>query len=234
MDELPANDPAARASNKDAVDSKIDDLVPVLDDDIDADEENDAVEDDPTTIEEALAVARRMVRRALAWNAPLPPPEMLEDYEEAVAGSAHIIVADFEQRSHREAELLLHQAQMDAREFDLRDREQALRTEESRADIRARLIVLVGGLLFCLTLIAFAFIWSMWAPVQSDTWRVAGIAAFLAPIPILGAVLLLRGRMTEPERDIYQALVPKIMDHLQRHSATPSSQASADSQGDRT
>jgi hypothetical protein len=42
-----------------------------------------------------------------------------------------------------------------------------------------------------------------WGPLDSDACVFATAGLFLAPIAILAGIVLLRGRMTEAEREIY-------------------------------
>ena len=210
-DAEPPPDPPESTSASDADDGSPPpgDLTPFLEPDVDAD---DAPEtgDAPELPAEVAAIVQRVVRRALAWRAPLPPPDMLQEYEDVDTGLMRKIVDHFERHSSIEVESLRHQFQTDDRELGLLEREQRLRIDESEDDRRARRFVLGFGAAFLTLLVILAFVALMWGPLDSDWGRVGAAGVFLAAISLLGAVVLLRGRMTEHERDVYRAALPHI------------------------
>jgi hypothetical protein len=156
------------------------------------------------------AVARREVRRALAWKAPLPPPEEYGDYKELDPALADAIREDFRTRTELDAKIVEHEIASHDRELALQEREQRLREKESAADVTARWFVLALGALVVFGLSGLGFYVLMWGPFDEEQWRVAGAAAFTAPLGLLAGIILLRGRMTANERDVYRSAIPSM------------------------
>lgn len=50
----------------------------------------------------------------------------------------------------------------------------------------------------------------MWGPLDDDWAAVTAAALFLSPIVILASIVLIRGRMTDQERDMMQNTLPHI------------------------
>ena len=159
---------------------------------------------------EFRAEAIRVVQRLQGWSGPLPPASELVEYDGAVPGTAAIIVEDFRRRS--EADLAASQFEQSSylRDLDYADREQQLRFRESAADIEARRFVLRFAVLFLSLLVGLGFVAAMWGPFESDGGRVFIATVFLAPILLLAGIVLLRGRITDNERDVYKKVLPEL------------------------
>jgi hypothetical protein len=164
----------------------------------------------------------------MAWSGPLPPAEELAAYRDVDPELARVIARDFERRTDIEAEAARAELSLQEREMTLKEREQDLRIEESQSDIRTRDAVVSTGRLLVYALPVMAFLAMMFAPLD-DAWRVAAAGVFLSPFLVIGIVLLLRGRMSDPERDVLRDTLPKIVEALARQPATrPTSQTPRD------
>lgn len=146
----------------------------------------------------------------MGWSGPLPPPDELREYGRAADGAAQLILADFQQRSELEIEATRHHLRTIDREIAILEKEQALRSDESKADIATRIWVQRAGSVFTLLMLAGAFATMMLAPVQSDWVRFALASLWFLPLLIFGAAVLLRGRYSDNERDVMWNTLPRI------------------------
>lgn len=179
-------------------------LASELEEDTEPLEPNDFT-DETVLPPEVLVEVRRIIRSLRAWSGPLPPADELAEYRDVRPGTEDIIVADFQRRSEIESTAIEHEQQLQLREFQLQEREQAIRDRESTADIEIRRTVVGFGQRFLPMLVIAAFLILLTGSFDSDPWRVAAASIFMAPITLLAAIVLLRGRMTESERDIYHS-----------------------------
>lgn len=195
-----------------------DSLVPV-----DAEIEVDDQDAEPAVpFAEIKAEAQRVARSMMAWSAPLPPADELEAYDKVESGFAQVIMRDFERRTDIEAEAARAEVVLQEREMALKEREQDLRVKQSDSDIATRDTAVSTGRILVLALPLLAFAAMMFGPFDDGYERVVAAAVFLSPFLVIGIVLLLRGRMSEPERDVLRDALPKIVEAIGRQPAAKS------------
>lgn len=201
--------------------------------------ESDPVEQAVEVLAEVLPAgdlerARRIVRTALAWSGPLPPPSELREYGEVAPNAIEVIIADFQRRSEMDTETARHLMSVTDRELTLLEREQELRNRESAADISTRAWVQKAGAIFTVLVLIGAFVTLLLAPVRSDWARVALAGLWFLPIVVFGAAVVLRGRYSDNEREVMMQTLPRIIEASERNQRTSQSgRSNGDEQSER-
>lgn len=130
------------------------------------------------------------------------------------------VFPDFRRPSELQAAAFEAKVRLDERHINFLDKDQEIRERDAAADIETRRFVLVFAQLFLLLLVLLGFVAFMWGP-ESGAVRVLGAALFIRPIPVLAAIVLLRGRITKYERDVIARCYPEWRGGETRSRRTP-------------
>lgn len=161
--------------------------------------------------EEAAEIAGEVIRMlGVSWTGRLPRPPDLREYDEIVPGSAKDLVEELLQESKLAERSIELDRDVSARVLDLMERRFDLEKSESESDRRFRTTVFNRlSPLFYLPLI-LVFIIVMWAPL-SDMGKVAAVTIIVVASVAPLCIILLKGRISENERDALTEIVPKVV-----------------------
>jgi hypothetical protein len=132
---------------------------------------------------------------------------MVQEYGKVSETYVDAILFDFQRRIEDRSEITRADIRFRDRELSLKEREQAQRFKESDDDIEVRRSVIGFGKAFSVAVLVAILMVVFFAPV-SDSAKFVTATALVGLIAIPIVAIVVRGRLTQNERDVYVTTLP--------------------------
>lgn len=166
----------------------------------------DVVSDDERQF--AQDVTRRLMM-GYSWTGRLPLPNDLRQYDEIVPGAAAKLVDDIVYETRLAEQSITIDKEVSTRVLPIMESQHTFEVEESRSDREFRENVF-GSIRYLLYLPLAVILIVVFAPL-SDWAKATVILGVLAAYVVPLCIVLLKGRMTEPEKDAISTVVPAVV-----------------------
>jgi uncharacterized membrane protein len=173
-------------------------LLPPFDPEIVSDDEREFAQD----------VTRRLMM-GYSWTGRLPRPNDLRQYDEIVPGAAAKLVDDVVYETRLAEQSIAIDKEVSTRVLSIMESQHTLEVEESRSDRQFREKVF-GSIRYLLYLPLAVILIVVFAPL-SDWVKATVVLGILAAYVVPLCIVLLKGRMTEPEKDAISTVVPAVV-----------------------
>lgn len=178
--------------------------------------------------EQLVEQVRQQLMISASWSGRLPNPRDLREYEEIVPGSARDIIDEMLHESKIMQQSIDIDRETSQRMMSIMERQEDRFSEESQSDREVRDMVLnrISPLLYAPV---FLFVLVLFIPA-SDAVKITALAVLAALYLVPLSMALLRGRVSDNERDVMK-VVPEItqavMSALRAHEKSSGQEAKA-------